>query len=324
MHGRLELRSLLLPDERASYEDGDKHLTVENDTVDTILNKDEFREGLRYVHKLYDEGLMYSESYAQDSTQMKSLNSRFAQRCGKLSHRRAHDRHGRRLRSLQNLCDGSSPEGPQGHQSCSYYEYGNLRVGAFAITSACNDPEVAFKLADFMYTEDSSVRLRQGVKDVDWRMAKEGETTLRRKARHLCPHHASCHKRRRAEPAFGNSGMFRESNDSFIGAWAVQDGFDIRSLDGIEQLLIEQTWPYDGFEPKQTLPPVVLHRGGGPPRFSTSEVEVQKYAIRSRGVLFITGQRPGHRLGFLCCNPRLTWAWTVWWSCTTPPTSASM
>ena len=39
------------------YEDGDKHLTVENDTVDTILNKDEFREGLRYVHKLYDEGL---------------------------------------------------------------------------------------------------------------------------------------------------------------------------------------------------------------------------------------------------------------------------
>ncbi|MFQ9473092.1 MAG: hypothetical protein ACLR0P_08080 [Oscillospiraceae bacterium] len=47
---------------------------------------------------------------------------------------------------------------------------------------------------------------------------------------------------------FGNSGMFRESNDSFIGAWAVQDGFDIRSLDGIEQLLIEQTWPHDGFE----------------------------------------------------------------------------
>ena len=83
--------------------------------------------------------------------------------------------------------------------------------------------------------------------------------------------------------------MFRESNDSFIGAWAVQDGFDIRSLDGIEQLLIEQTWPYDGFEPKQTLPPVVFTEEEAS-EASTIEVEVQKYAKEQR-VLFITGQK---------------------------------
>ena len=271
------------------YEDGDKHLTVENDTVDTILNKDEFREGLRYVHKLYDEGLMYSESYAQDSTQMKSLNSASPNVVGSFPI-------GAPMivmdagSDLYKTCVTVPPlKGPQGHQSCSYYEYGNLRVGAFMITSACNDPEVAFKLADFMYTEDSSVRLRQGVKDVDWRMAKEGEKTFDGKPATYARITPLVTNGCAQNQHFGNSGMFRESNDSFIGAWAVQDGFDIRSLDGIEQLLIEQTWPYDGFEPKQTLPPVVFTEEEAA-EVSTIEVEVQKYAKEQR-VLFITGQK---------------------------------
>ncbi len=88
---------------------------------------------------------------------------------------------------------------------------------------------------------------------------------------------------------FGNSGLFRETNDSFIGAWAVDDTFDIRSLNGIEQLLIEQTLPYDGYEPDQTLPPVIFTEEEGS-EVSSIEVEIQKYAKEQRA-LFITGQK---------------------------------
>lgn len=271
------------------YDDDDKRLMVENNSVDTILNKEAYREGLRYVRKLYDEGLLYSESYAQEGTQLKSLASASPNVVG-----------GFAVGAPMGVLDAGSDlyktcvtlaplKGPDGHQTCGYYGYGDMRVGAFMITSACENPEVAFKLADFMYTEDSSVRLRQGIKDEDWRMAKDGEKTFDDKPATYARITPLVTDGGAQNHHFGNSGLFRESNDSFIGAWAVQEGFDIRSLDGIEQLLIEQTWPYDGFEPEQTLPPVIFTEEEGT-EVSTIEVEVQKYAKEQR-VLFITGQK---------------------------------
>lgn len=271
------------------YDDDDKRLLVKDNQVDSILNKDAYREGLRYIHKLYDEGLLYSESFAQDSTQLKSLTSSSPNTVG-----------GFAVGAPMAVLDASSDlyktcrtlaplKGPDGVQNCGYYGYQDLRVGAYMITSACENPEVAFKLGDFMYTPDSSIRLRQGIFDEDWRMAEAGEKTFDGKDATYARITPLVTDGGAQNHHFGNSGLFRETNDSFIGAWAVDDTFDIRSLNGIEQLLIEQTLPYDGYEPDQTLPPVIFTEEEGS-EVSSIEVEIQKYAKEQRA-LFITGQK---------------------------------
>lgn len=272
------------------YDDDDKRLMVnDSNEVESILDKDAYREGLKYINKLYSEGMIYSESFAQDGVQLKSLTSQSPNIVG-----------GFPVGAPMGVVDASADlyktcvavpplKGPEGNQTAGYYDYGNLRSGAYMITSACENPEAAFKLADFMYTEDSSIRLRQGVFGTDWRMAEEGEKTFDDKPAEFARITPLVTSGEPQNNNWGNSGLFRETNDSFIGAWAVGKDFDIRSLDGIEQLLIEATWPYEGYEPEKTLPPVVFTDEESE-TVNSIEVEVRKYAAEQR-VLFITGQK---------------------------------
>lgn len=271
------------------YDEGDKHFTVTDGEVDTILDKEEYREGLRYVSKLYEEGLIYSETYTQDATQLKSITSLSPNRVGAFT-----------VGAPMGVVDGNAElyknivvvpplKGPEGVQYAGYYKYQDLRIGGYVITSACENPEAAFKLGDFMYTPDSSIRLRQGEYKVDWKMAEEGQKTFDGKDAEYARITPLVTDGDPQNQHMGNTGLFRESNDSFIGLWAVKDDFDIRSMDGIEQLLIEQTWPYEGYEPDETLPPVVFTEEEAS-ELNTIETEVKKYCDEQR-TLFITGQR---------------------------------
>lgn len=271
------------------YDEGDKHFTVQDGQVDTILNKEEYREGLRYINKLYEEGLIYSETYTQDATQLKSVASQDPNRVGAFT-----------IGAPMAAVDGNAPlyknivtvpplEGPEGVQYAGYYVYQDLRIGGYIITSACENPEAAFKLADFMYSDDASIRLRQGEYGVDWRMAEEGEKTFDDRDAEYARITPLVTDGDAQNQHMGNTGLFQETNDSFIGLWAVADDFDIRSLNGIEQLLIEQTAPYEGYEPEETLPPVVFTEEEAS-EITTIETEVKKYCDEQR-TLFITGQR---------------------------------
>ncbi len=270
------------------YDDGDKLLMVNDDNVESIINQEAYKDGLTFINKLYDEGLLYSESYAQDSSQLKSLTAQSPNIVGGFAAGAPMGVVDAQAELYQTAVVVPPLEGPDGHQTAGFYEYGNLRDGAYMITSSCENPEAAFKLGDFMLSEISSVTLRQGVQGTDWRYAEEGETTFDDKPAEfarLTPLVTDGYQ----NSHWGNSGVFRETNDQFIGAWAVDDSFDIRSLAGIEQLLIEQTWPYDGYEPEQTLPPVVFTDDIAP-RVSELEVEIRRFAEEQR-TLFITGQR---------------------------------
>lgn len=271
------------------YDDENKHMTVTNDQVDTSLNKEEYREGLRYVNKLYEEGLLYSETYSQDGNQLKTLASQSPNVVGSFTIGAPMQALDGSAEAYQTVVTVPPLKGPDGVQYCGYYGYDDLRIGAYIITKSCEDPESAFKLADFMYSEEASIRLRQGVKGTDWRMAEEGEKTFDDKEATYARITPLITNGEAQNQNMGNTGLFRETNDSFIGAWAVGDDFDIRSLDGIEQLLIEQTIPYDGFEPDQTLPPVVFTDEEAN-ETSPIETEIKKFADEQR-TLFITGQK---------------------------------
>ncbi len=53
------------------YDHGDKKLYLENGKVTVPYNKPEWKEGLKYLRKLYAEGLIDPQALTQDNNQLK-------------------------------------------------------------------------------------------------------------------------------------------------------------------------------------------------------------------------------------------------------------
>lgn len=52
------------------YGSSSKHMFIKDGKLDVAFNKPEWREGLRYLNKLYKEGLIAPESFTQDENQL--------------------------------------------------------------------------------------------------------------------------------------------------------------------------------------------------------------------------------------------------------------
>ena len=63
-------------------------------------------------------------------------------------------------------------EGPTGRRQTRYTPYDDY-YSSFSITDKCKNPEAAVRLADFMLTEEATLRNCNGVKDVNWRYVTE-------------------------------------------------------------------------------------------------------------------------------------------------------
>lgn len=144
---------------------------------------DQWREGLRYMRKLYEEGLMDQEIFIMDSAQVRQLTENPA---------------GNRIGSIPAghygifadlAIDGAkldfgplAPlEGPDGLRYATRFLTGiNM---CFFITNVCEEPEVAYRWGDGQYgdpsdPENDRVWMSWGEKGVDWRAAEPGEKGL--------------------------------------------------------------------------------------------------------------------------------------------------
>lgn len=154
-----------------------KHMFIKDGKIDVAYNKPEWKDGLTYLHKLYAEGLLSAESFTQDENQLKQIGE---------------DPSGVRLGAVAGGFQGIWTEiggksnrwleykavqplkGPNGVQYAAYDPFG-FTPGSFIITKAAKNPEVAFRWADGLYSEEATLRANYGRPDVEWRYAKEGE-----------------------------------------------------------------------------------------------------------------------------------------------------
>ncbi|WNQ10208.1 ABC transporter substrate-binding protein [Paenibacillus aurantius] len=156
-------------------ESGIDHLMLKDGKIDVAFNKPEWKEGLKYLNKLYSEGLIAPETFTQDVNQMKQMGENpevpilgaaaggvptdFTNIAGK----------------RWNQYVAVPPlKGPNGLQITPYKPY-NLGQGQYVVTSAAKDPEVAFRLGDYLLTEEATLRNVNGRQDVEWRFAKDDE-----------------------------------------------------------------------------------------------------------------------------------------------------
>lgn len=150
-------------------------LYVKDHKVVAAYSTPEWREGLRYLHKLYSEGLIDPSSFTNDEAQLKQIvelnNGNTVGAVGNGGPHAFAAQDSTRLNYEIVL----PLKGPNGFQTAYYNEFGVVGSYKFVIPSTSKNPEAAIKWIDFMYNRDTYMRSRYGVPGVNWEVP-EGTT----------------------------------------------------------------------------------------------------------------------------------------------------
>lgn len=139
---------------------------VEDGVVKAAFVEDRFRDGLEFAHSLVEEGLIYPASFTQDEKQAKAIitNTTDDYIVGMIPSRTdtgiASDYFFENFAMLEPM------EGPDGMRSA--VQTPPTAYGQWFITSACEDPELAFRIGEYGYNLDMQLSDRYGIKGVNW------------------------------------------------------------------------------------------------------------------------------------------------------------
>lgn len=151
----------------------------ENGKIYSILDTDAFREGMSFISKLYEEGLIYEGALSGDVAGCRALGESGNGVAVIGSHTGSGNYGGLTGGDMYHQYSALAPlEGPTGLRQTPWYRYVNVREGRWMITSACKDVQTAFELGDFLYSYDSTMRLRHGKFGESWVAAEEGQMTI--------------------------------------------------------------------------------------------------------------------------------------------------
>ncbi|MGH2557797.1 MAG: ABC transporter substrate-binding protein, partial [Thermomicrobiales bacterium] len=154
-------------------------LTVQEGVVAAVYAQPAWKEGIAYLARLYAQGLIGPESFTQDRDQLRRLaNNPDVPIVGAVP--------ALAISSFMDIDEdgggrwtgyvAAAPlEGPEGVRIAAYDPYRPIFPGAFVITSACEQPELAFRWADGLYDLETTMRAVEGVPGEHWRWAEAGE-----------------------------------------------------------------------------------------------------------------------------------------------------
>ena len=150
-------------------------LTAEDGQLSAPFVTDEFREGLRFIHKLVEEGLLSDLSFSQTDAELKSIMQAPDDQDSLVGVMVGHPSaiFGSGVARVKDYIGIPSLEGPDGVEYAPFnYQGGSNSI---FITCDCENPDEAFRFLDAMQDTELSLSMRFGEKDVHWRYA-EGES----------------------------------------------------------------------------------------------------------------------------------------------------
>lgn len=165
------------------YNDNDKYLLVEDGQVSFAANRPEWREGLRFMNRLYEEGLIDPAAFTQSDEALTHIGNREGDEViGSMT--------AALVSYLVNPYDPALTrhrhwtvvpplEGPQGVRLTGKTK--GVGEFQFAITDKAS-PEAqvaAIRIADYTYSEEGALYSEYGpLEGVGWRFAKPGEVNI--------------------------------------------------------------------------------------------------------------------------------------------------
>ena len=147
----------------------------EQGQVEFVANNDLFREGIEYIKKLVDEGLLDPASFTQDESVLSTLCAQTDYAIGIVGNGymvanvmdTTKDDY-QDMRMMPNL------EGPYGYKA-SMTEVSDVRASAVVTTAAEPDEaDALFRLYDFLLSDESAIAVRVGFEGKEWKKADDG------------------------------------------------------------------------------------------------------------------------------------------------------
>lgn len=152
-------------------------MVVNNGKIEYAVMKDEYREGLRYMHRLFEEGLLDNQTFLQDNTQFAAtmdaseVNKVAVYANGGVENSEFWQQVDGEWQNWEILAPVAGPDGVRysGRGIQTYFE-GCIGV----ISSTCKYPEIVVALFDFMGSEDAVHHIGGGPKGIGWDYTTEG------------------------------------------------------------------------------------------------------------------------------------------------------
>jgi putative aldouronate transport system substrate-binding protein len=158
------------------------HMYVEDGKVKMAYAEPGWKEGILYLNKLYNQGLIDPEVFTNDMTKHKGLGEypdtavmgftqagwpgMFIDWMAGESNR------------WQDYVPVPPLKGPSGLQQSPMTPYGFGGTGAALITKDCKNPEAAYRLIDLMYSYEATMRSVYGRPGFEWEESKEGAESI--------------------------------------------------------------------------------------------------------------------------------------------------
>lgn len=151
---------------------------VEDGKVKFSAITDGYKEGLRYIKRLYDEGLLLRDVFTIDRTRLTSLGeNEGAPLLGACAGQwpGMFTLSGGDSGRINEYLSISPLEGPSGLRQTPRTDITNSMGTAYNITKDCKNPALAIKWVDWMYSNEGRIKM-QGIQG--YREAREGEIGL--------------------------------------------------------------------------------------------------------------------------------------------------
>lgn len=271
------------------YNDATTYMYMDNGGIKFSPNQEAWREGLRFINKLYAEGLIDKASFTQNADAVKQIGNKPDNVMGAVS---------TALISYVYNPNDLTPrhkeyvtvpplKGPNGVQLTGYFVgAGN---GQFAITNKATPEQqiAAIRFADYLYTEEATVYTSLGKEGDGWRKAKEGEKTADGKPARFkqTPKPGVSQVQNGTWQELGIMKMTNELRDSF----AVPD--DMFAEDGYGLRLRNESKKYEPFaKPEMAFPADVFIAAEDASLVAQLQTSISDY-VESNMAQFITGSK---------------------------------
>jgi putative aldouronate transport system substrate-binding protein len=270
------------------YNNSENYFVLNQGKVDLAANKDQWREGLRFMNKLFSEGLIDPAAFTQDGDALKQLaNNAGIPILG--AYAAGHVAMGVQLLEDNNHADYHvipPLKGPDGTQLAAYYP--SIGRGQFAITNKASEKQqiAAIKFADLMATEEATIYSVFGPEGDYWRMSEPGELDFHGKqAKYTNVKEFSTVTTWNVSwDQLGPSVRTSEFRESFA---TPEDPF---TIDGYEKRLFLATQLYEPHKPKEVYPLNIFMEPQDAQESNRLRTTINDY-IKENMALFVTGNK---------------------------------
>jgi len=234
------------------YNDGSSRLLVSGGKVDFAANKAEWRDGLRYLRKLYQEGLIDPAGLTQDQAQLQRLGENpdvvilGAAPGGWPGCFATWNSPSNRTMQYAIL---PPLKGPTGVQRTPYWAQDPV-TSNYTITKACKYPDVAVKWGDQFYNYEICTNENYGEKGVNWDAAVPGDVGVTGQAAFWKQTNELVNPQSKTWYMWG---IFNYDQEWRFG-WAQDVSGDLYAPKNLESLLYQGTKAYEVGKPKEYMP----------------------------------------------------------------------